>query len=196
MISGEYAGKRVQDAKSLIRNKLFELGQAIPYSEPETKVVSRSGDECVVALTDQWYIDYGELNWRKITEEWLAEMNLYSDETRHGFEHTFSWLNQWACSRSFGLGTRIPWDHEFLVESLSDSTVYMAYYIVSHLLQNGEMFGSDTSSVKPKSLTDDVWDYVFLSGPLPNSSRSGIPLPVLKKMRREFEYWYPLDLRV
>ncbi len=29
-------------------------------SEPEKKVMSRSGDECVVALTDQWYLVYGE----------------------------------------------------------------------------------------------------------------------------------------
>ena len=27
--------------------------------------MSRSGDECVVALTDQWYLTYGE-------DEWLA----------------------------------------------------------------------------------------------------------------------------
>jgi hypothetical protein len=45
------------------------------------------------------------------------------------------WLNQWACSRSFGLGTRLPWDEQYLIESLSDSTIYMAYYTVAHYLQ-------------------------------------------------------------
>ncbi|KAJ9539984.1 hypothetical protein OSB04_026490 [Centaurea solstitialis] len=194
MIAGEHSGMRVQEAKSLIRSKLLEHGQAVIYSEPEKKVMSRSGDECVVALTDQWYINYGESSWRKDAEECLANMNLYSDEARHGFEHTLSWLNQWACSRSFGLGTRIPWDEEFLVESLSDSTIYMAYYTVSHLLQQGELYGTDTSSVKPEQLTDEIWDYVFLSGPEPVSS--DIPLAFLEKMRREFEYWYPFDLRV
>ncbi|XP_071701876.1 leucine--tRNA ligase, cytoplasmic-like [Rutidosis leptorrhynchoides] len=194
MVAGEYTGMRVQDAKTLIRNKLLEQGQAVVYSEPEKKVMSRSGDECVVALTDQWYITYGESTWRKAAEQCLANMNLYSDETRHGFEHTLSWLNQWACSRSFGLGTRIPWDEEFLVESLSDSTIYMAYYTVCHLLQKGELFGADTSTLKPQQLTDDVWDYLFLSGPEPKSSE--IDLSLLKKMKREFEYWYPVDLRV
>ena len=62
-------------------------------------------------------------------------MNTYSDETRNAFEKTLDWLNQWACSRSFGLGTRLPWDKEWLIESLSDSTIYMAYYTVAHLLQ-------------------------------------------------------------
>jgi leucyl-tRNA synthetase len=40
-------------------------------------------------------------------------MNTFSAETQNGLEHTLGWLNQWACSRSFGLGTRIPWDELF-----------------------------------------------------------------------------------
>ena len=36
------------------------------YSEPERQVISRSGDECVVALTDQWYLNYGEPSWLAI----------------------------------------------------------------------------------------------------------------------------------
>ena len=54
LIVGEFAGRKVQEAKPLIRSKLIETGEAIPYSEPEKRVISRSGDECIVALTDQW----------------------------------------------------------------------------------------------------------------------------------------------
>ncbi|KAF6142493.1 hypothetical protein GIB67_039457 [Kingdonia uniflora] len=194
MLVGEYTGMKVQEAKPLIRTKLLELGHGVMYSEPEKKVMSRSGDECVVALTDQWYITYGETEWRKRAEECLSNMKLYCDETRHGFEHTLSWLNQWACSRSFGLGTRLPWDEQFLVESLSDSTVYMAYYTVAHLLQNGDLYGSDTSVIKPEQLTDEVWNYVFCDEPYPESSN--ISPSLLKNMKQEFDYWYPLDLRV
>ncbi|KAK9161538.1 hypothetical protein Syun_007879 [Stephania yunnanensis] len=194
LLVGEYTGMRVQEAKPLIRNNLLEINEAVMYSEPEKKVMSRSGDECVVALTDQWYITYGEQEWREKAEECLSNMKLYSDETRHGFEHTLSWLNQWACSRSFGLGTRIPWDEQFLVESLSDSTFYMAYYTIAHLLQNKDMYGSDTSLVKPEQMTDDVWNFVFCKGPYPESS--DIAQSLLSKMKQEFEYWYPFDLRV
>ena len=56
-------------------------------------------------------------------------------------ESVLGWLHQWACSRSFGLGTKIPWDPAFLIESLSDSTIYMAYYTVAHFLQQGDIFG-------------------------------------------------------
>jgi leucyl-tRNA synthetase len=65
----------------------------------------------------------------------LAKMETYSYETRHAFEGTLAWLHQWACARSFGLGSRLPWDKQFLVESLSDSTIYMSYYTIAHLLQ-------------------------------------------------------------
>lgn len=66
----------------------------------------------------------------------------YSEEARHNFEGTLDWLEEHACSRSFGLGTRIPWDEQYLIESLSDSTIYMSYYTVAHLLQGGVVDGS------------------------------------------------------
>ncbi|KAF3444183.1 hypothetical protein FNV43_RR13873 [Rhamnella rubrinervis] len=194
LLVGDFSGRKVQEAKPLIRSRLIETGEAIMYSEPEKRVVSRSGDECVVALTDQWYITYGEQEWRNLAEECLSNMNLYSDESRHGFQHTLSWLNQWACSRSFGLGTRIPWDEEYLVESLSDSTIYMAYYTIAHLLHNEDMYGTSRSPVGPEQMKDEVWDYIFCGGPYPESS--GISSSILKNMKQEFDYWYPFDLRV
>jgi leucyl-tRNA synthetase len=193
MIVSEYNGRKVQDAKPLIKKKLLEEGSAVLYSEPEKKVMSRSGDECIVALTDQWYITYGEAEWKEKAAKCLNNMNTFSAETRNGFEHTLGWLNQWACSRSFGLGTRIPWDEQFLVESLSDSTLYMAYYTIAHFLQNGDMYGKEISSVRPEQMTDEVWDYVFCDGPEPDSD---IPPALLSKMKQEFQYWYPLDIRV
>lgn len=46
-------------------------------------------------------------------------------------------------NQSLITGTRLPWDKQWLVESLSDSTIYMAYYTVSHLLQQGVFDGSE-----------------------------------------------------
>lgn len=43
------------------------------------------------------------------------------------------------------VGTRLPWDEQWLIESLSDSTIYMAYYTVAHLLQGGVLNGQGTS---------------------------------------------------
>ncbi len=126
----------MQLAKPQIRAKLIASGEAFAYCEPEGVVISRSGDECVVTLADQWYMNYGEEAWKQQALACLAQMETFHDETRHNFEKTLDWLSQWACSRSFGLGSRLPWDPQVLIESLSDSTVYMAYYTVAHLLQS------------------------------------------------------------
>jgi leucyl-tRNA synthetase len=39
----------VQDAKTQVRAKLIESGDAFAYAEPDGQVISRSGDECVVS---------------------------------------------------------------------------------------------------------------------------------------------------
>mmetsp|Transcript_17368 Transcript_17368/g.48365 ORF Transcript_17368/g.48365 Transcript_17368/m.48365 type:complete len:1080 (-) Transcript_17368:364-3603(-) len=194
MITGPHNGKKVSDAKPIIKQEMIDANLAMAYSEPEKTVMSRSGDECVVALTDQWYLLYGSPEWAEVTGQALDALNCYYSECLNGFKHTLSWLNQWACSRSFGLGTRLPWDPQFLVESLSDSTIYMAYYTVAHILQSGNIFGEGDSPVKAEDVTTEVWDYVLQTGPLPAASK--ICEETLRKMRREFEYWYPWDLRV
>ncbi|KAJ3049540.1 cytosolic leucyl tRNA synthetase [Rhizophlyctis rosea] len=195
MTVGEFAGKPVQEAKPLVRAELIKNGQAFAYCEPEGLVISRSGDECVVTLAPQWYMDYGEESWKKLAEECLAQMETFSTETRNQFEKTLDWLKQWACSRSFGLGTRLPWDPQYLIESLSDSTIYMAYYTVAHLLHGGNLDGSQPgkAGIKADQLTDEVWDYILVGGAYPSSTT--IPQPTLDELRREFEYFYPLDLR-
>lgn len=104
-------------------------------------------------------------------------------------------MQPWAVSRTYGLGTRVPWDEQYLIESLSDSTIYMAYYTVAHYLHS-DLYGK---VVGPANLTADkvthaVWDYVLLGktgAPLPE----GVDVAVLDKMKNEFNYWYPWDLR-
>ncbi|CAG8568428.1 14143_t:CDS:10 [Ambispora leptoticha] len=197
MIYETFKGRTVQEAKPLIKDLLISTGQGFIYNEPESLVMSRSGDECVVALCDQWYLDYGEEKWRKQAEDCLSKMNTYGNETRHQFEQTLAWLNQWACARSYGLGSRLPWDPQYLVESLSDSTIYMAYYTVAHLLHGGTLDGSKPGplGIKPSELTDEAWDYIFTdSASYPTNTT--ISKEKLDTLKREFKYFYPLDIRI
>ena len=69
MLVGEFKGQSVQDAKTKVRDAMIEDGVAFAYAEPEGLIISRSADECVVALMDQWYIDYGEPVWRAQAEK-------------------------------------------------------------------------------------------------------------------------------
>lgn len=199
MLKGAMAGEPVMHAKTKIREELIASGQARIYSEPEKKVISRSGDECVVALCDQWYLEYGEPLWREKVEGCLKRMNLYADETRNAFDAVLGWLKEWACSRQFGLGTKLPWDEEWLIESLSDSTIYMAFYTVAHILQGGtenlDGHKAGPGGIAPDDITDSLWDYVMLGDGDPEEIWARDPT-VLKRMRREFTYWYPVDLRV
>ncbi|KAI9032188.1 hypothetical protein DFJ74DRAFT_653553 [Hyaloraphidium curvatum] len=196
MLIGKYKGKPVQDAKPLIKDDMVASGEAIVYCEPENLVMSRSGDECVAALVDQWYLDYGEQSWKDLARKCLDRLNTYGEETRNQFVSVLGWLHEWACSRSFGLGSRLPWDKEWLIESLSDSTIYMAYYTVSHLLHQGTLDGSKPGplGITPEQMTDEVWEYILIdSAPFPSSS--DIPKEKLETLRNEFQYWYPMDLR-
>ncbi|PAA92139.1 hypothetical protein BOX15_Mlig025338g2 [Macrostomum lignano] len=196
---GEFAGSRVQDVKKRVQQQLVDTRQAIVYMEPEKEVRSRSGDDCVVALCDQWYLDYGDPGWKAIARRALEQLNTFSEEVRNNFAATLEWLVEHACSRSFGLGTRLPWDPQYLIESLSDSTVYMAYYTVCHLLHK-DLYGMQPGElgVTPDQMTPDVWDYIFcLSDRPPVRDRHPLPpsLEAMERMRAEFSYWYPVDLR-
>lgn len=71
MLVGEFKGQSVQEAKGKVRDAMIKENKAFAYAEPEGLVISRSADECVVALMDQWYLDYGETQWRKQTEGYV-----------------------------------------------------------------------------------------------------------------------------
>ncbi|CAI7630038.1 unnamed protein product [Penicillium discolor] len=202
LLVGKYKGEPVSEAKDKVRKDLYDSGDAFPFADPMGKVVSRSGDDCVVAYLGQWFLNYGEndAEWQQETLNHVVNnLNTYSAECRNGFEKNLSWLNRWACARTYGLGSQLPWDKQFLVESLSDSTVYMAYYTIAHLL-HGDRYGKTTGPLKvtAEQMTDEVWDYIFTRREISDElvTKSGISKESLQKMRREFEYWYPLDVRV
>ena len=50
----------------------------------------------------------------------------------------------------------MPWDESWLIEGLSDSTIYMAYYAVAHFLQQGDMYGEGDSPIRPEHMTNEV----------------------------------------
>ncbi|CAM4671828.1 unnamed protein product [Leuciscus chuanchicus] len=196
MLVEGFKGQKVQDVKKPIQKMMVEKGEALIYMEPEKQVLSRSADECVVALCDQWYLDYGNEEWKKQAMGVLEALETFCDETRKNFEATLAWLQEHACSRTYGLGTRLPWDEQWLIESLSDSTIYMAFYTVAHLLQGGVLNGQGPSplGIRPEQMTREVWDYIFFkTTPFP---KTDIPKEHLLKLRREFEFWYPVDVRV
>ena len=187
--STEYvADKPVEEAREIVKDKLVEEGKAIIYYELTGPVESRWLADCVVKIVDnQWFLEYSSEEWTKTTEKALETMELYPSKARSQFEYVLQWLKNWACVREKGLGTKLPWDDNWVIESLSDSTIYMAYYTVAHYLKD----------LNEKQLKESLFDAIFGEGNTKLAAEeSGVKQAEIIKWRNEFNYWYPYDLRI
>ena len=197
---GIAAGQKVEDAKPIIRKQMYDEGTAVPYYEPEKEVTARTGEPCIVALCDQWLLGYGEDSWKEEVKSHVTsdKFYTYNPKTQHEFESILEWLKEWGCSRTTGLGTRVPWDEQFVIESLSDSTIYQAFYTIAHQLQGGVLEGTETgpAGIPAEALSVEAFDYIFLEKPFNAAKCPGVTEEQLKPLRYSFEYWYPMDLGV
>jgi len=185
------AGKSVPEARENTTKWLKEAGLADSmYEIINGPVYSRWGNKVIVKiLENQWFIDYGLESWKQLCRELVASMRILPPSFRKDFEEAIEWIKRRACARTRGLGTKLPWDETWVIESLSDSTIYMAYYTVNYILKK--------YNVPAEKMGIEVWDYIFLGkgDPKKIAKSKGIPLEALVKARDEFEYWYPLDSR-
>jgi leucyl-tRNA synthetase len=186
----KYGGMPVSRAKTVVRDDMLTNNEAATMYEFSAKpVICRCGTRATVKVVeDQWFLNYADEGWKDKARRCLAEMHLVPPQTRAQFEHTIGWLHEWPCTRSVGMGTPAPWDPKWTIESLSDSTIYMAYYTIAHILK----------TIDATKLTDEVFDYIFHAKGDASaiSATTGIPQQTIERARREFEYWYPLDYRM
>jgi leucyl-tRNA synthetase len=116
-------------------------------------------------------------------------MDIVPQDIRQEFVYVIDWLRERACARKTGLGTQLPWDPEWIIESLSDSVIYMAYYTLAKYV--------NSDAISDSRISDAFFDYVMLgignAGAV--SNECGIPATIVEKMRNEFCYFYPVDSR-
>ncbi len=187
---GAYAGIPVNEAKDEIKKEMIGKGEASILWEASGEVVCRCKTPAIIkVVSDQWFLTYSDQMWKGKTATALRGLLLLPDTVRRQFVHVLDWLNDWACTHHAGLGTKLPWDERWVIESLSDSTIYMAYYTIAHILQS--------KGFDPSRLADEVFDFTFLGqGSVKEvAEKSGLDAGLLETMRQEFEYWYPFDLR-
>ncbi len=193
-VTGRWAGRKVSDAKEEIIEWLASRGDAVRVYTLPTRVYCRCGARTHVKLvSDQWFLLYSKREWKEKAHEAVERMRFLPEQVRKVFHEYIDWYKDWAFTHKGELGTRLPWDPDWVIESLSDSTIYMAYYTVAKYLQHPEKYGIKAEQLKP-----EVFDYIFLGkGSAEEVSKStGIPASLLEEMRREFEYWYPVDMRI
>ncbi len=181
MAEGKYAGMKGIEAKGKIMQDLEEGKKAFKLSTlAHAPLHCRCGATCVVKqVENQWFIDYGNEEWKQKVRECLSGMRILPVTAVADYEYTIGWLKQKACTRASGLGTRFPFDESQMIEALSDSTIYMAYYTIAHI----------TQKMPPDELNDEFFDYVFLGIEKKKASAK------MKAARKEFLYWYPHDSR-
>ncbi len=188
---GPFKGKLIRDIKDDVIEWLKKDNISDDFYEPDKKPITcRCGTPVLVAvLSDQWFINYNADGWKDLAYKELNSMDIIPAIYRRLFENTFEWLDRRPCARRRGIGTKLPFDKNWIIESLSDSTIYMAFYTIAHIIHKYD--------ISPEKLTPELFDYVFLGrGDISKLSKElGIPQDIIQYMHDEFDYWYPLDQR-
>jgi leucyl-tRNA synthetase len=194
--TGKLAGRSVSEARDIIKKELLEAGTAnLMFELLDSSIRCRCGSGCVVKiLNDQWFLDYGNKHWKTLAHQCIDDMDIVPEDIRQEFNYVIDWLRERACARRSGLGTRIPWDESWLIESLSDSVIYMAYYILAKYINNSSIPESLNNYENPN---DSFFDFIFLGkGDSSQVAKDcNVDPMLLERIREEFCYFYPLDSR-
>jgi leucyl-tRNA synthetase len=177
---GEFAGEVVEDVRGRFRDAHRESGAFDTMREFSEEVVCRCGGDVVVAEQDTWFLRYNDEAWKAKAHDAVSRMEAIPENTRGEYDHTIDWLNEWPCIRNYGLGTRLPWDDEFVIEPLSDSTIYMAYYTIAHRLDG----------IPIEDLDREFFDALFYGEDAVED-----PDERALDLRAEWQYWYPVTYR-
>ena len=189
--TGEFAGKKITFVKQEVKEWISKTGKSdIMLELTNESVKCRCGTECVVKLlNNQWFLDYANKEWKQKAHDCFESMNILPNDIRTEFFNVLDWLRERACARQHGLGTKIPWDNDWLVESLADSVIYMSFYTMSKFVNSGEILA--------ENMSDGFFNYVFYgNGDAEKIAQStNITKEKLEEIRREFLYFYPVDSR-
>lgn len=189
MLVKGYEGMSEPQARELIKKRLLDEKKAMMiHIIQNAPVHCRCGYEVVVKIVDdQWFLNYGNKEWKDAVREHFKTMNVFPSRVQNAFSAAIEWIDLRAVVRAQGLGTRFPLDKTKIIESLSDSTIYMAFYTILNIIRNVEV----------EKLTPEFFDYVYLGkGELEKVATStGIDFDVVKKARESFTYWYDYTSR-
>lgn len=178
-----FEGMKVNDAKEEIKNEMLEKNIADIMREFSKKVVCRCGEEVIIRkVPNQWFIKYSDENLTHKSKEWVEKMNIYPKEYKEELPKILEWYGDRACIRQGSwLGTPFPFDEKWVIEPISDSTLYPAYYIISKYVNEGK--------IKADEMNDDFFNYIFMGEGFAKNE-------IWKEIRKEFEYWYPVDINL
>ncbi|MDD1743802.1 MAG: leucine--tRNA ligase, partial [Methanomassiliicoccales archaeon] len=189
---GPYAGMPVEKAKDEIKGFMMANGEADIFYDLSEEVICRCGGKVVIKkVPDQWFIDYANATLTAQCKDQAKIMNILPAEYYSNISGVLDWFRERACVRQGNwLGTRFPFDDKWIIEAISDSTLYPLFYLISHHVREGR--------VREDQLTEALLDHLFLGkgDPAQICGETGVDGDTLRAMRREVEYFYPLDINL
>ncbi|WP_049929144.1 leucine--tRNA ligase [Halopiger goleimassiliensis] len=177
---GEFAGEVIEDVRDELKAHYQSQGAFDSMYDFAEEVVCRCGGDVEVSEQETWFLRYNDEAWSEKVLRAIENLDAIPETTREQYTHTVDWLEEWPCIRNYGLGTRLPWDDEFVIEPLSDSTIYMSYYTIAHRLED----------VPPEAMDKDFFDTLFYGADAVDN-----PDERALELREEWDYWYPVDYR-
>jgi leucyl-tRNA synthetase len=189
---GKFAGMPVEKAKEQMKQEMLDAKEADLFYDLSEEVICRCGEPVLIKrVDDQWFIDYANAELTAKSKAHAREMNIMPGEFHANIQGILDWFRERACVRQGNwLGTRFPFDEKWIIEAISDSTLYPIYYIIAPYVNDG--------SLLEDQLTEEFFDHVFLGrGDAETVSRmTGVDAALLRRIRADVIYWYPLDINL
>jgi len=191
-VCGEFGGMRVEEAKDKMRDAMIAAGEALIFRDLTEEVVCRCGRPVHIhRIDDQWFINYADKDLTEACQAHTDDMMLQPPEFRDNVRSILDWYRERACVRLGNwLGTKFPYDNKWIIEAISDSTLYPVYYLISLYANSGQ--------IRPEQMNEEFFDYVILGkGEVSAVAAStGIDAAFLDRIRADVAYWYPLDINL
>jgi leucyl-tRNA synthetase len=180
---GQYAGIKISEIKDTVKNDLIQRNLATTMKEFSEPVICRCKEKVMIKqIPDQWFIKYSDPVLTQESKDAVITMNIYPQEYKDELPKILDWFgDRAAIRRGSWLGTEFPYKKDWIIEPISDSTLYPAYYIISPYVNQ--------KKITPTEMTDAFFNYVFLGIGSPKHD-------VWKTIREDFEYWYPVDINL
>ncbi len=187
--TGEYAGLRVSAVKDTLQQEFLDLGIADTMYEFSEAVVCRCGEPVIIKMIpDQWFIKYSDHDLTERSKAHAKKMNITPKEYYNELPGVLDWFSDRACIRQGSwLGTEFPLKEDWIIEPISDSTLYPAYYIISKYINEGK--------IDSEKLNDAFFDFVFLNKGEADNIQD-LPVDVVRDIKRDFDYFYPVDINL
>jgi len=180
---GQYAGIKISEIKDTVKNDLIQKNLATTMKEFSEPVICRCKERVMIKqIPDQWFIKYSDEQLTQESKDYVATMNIYPQEYKDELPKILDWFgDRAAIRRGSWLGTEFPYKKDWIIEPISDSTLYPAYYVISPYV-NKKM-------ISVHEMTDAFFNYVFLGI---GTSKD----ETWKTIKADFDYWYPVDINL